>query len=86
MTTLPSAHIYLFDTSISCFRLYSECVQFQTVIYILIIRKCSRDHLCIFAKLTPVHTTDVKDFCKIDQNHKKKNTKSANFLNIISVY
>ena len=36
------------------------------------IRKWSRDHLCIFAKLTPVHTTDVKDFCKIDQNHKKK--------------
>jgi len=28
--------------------------------------------LCIFAKLTPVHTTDVKDFCKIDRNHKKK--------------
>lgn len=36
------------------------------------IRNWSRDHLCIFAKLTPVHTTDVKDFCKIDRNHKKK--------------
>ena len=36
------------------------------------IRKWSRDHLCIFAKLTPVHTTDVKDFYKIDRNHKKK--------------
>lgn len=36
------------------------------------IRKRSRDHLCIFAKLTPVHTTDVKKFCKIDRNHKKK--------------
>ena len=36
------------------------------------IRNWSRDHLCIFAKLTPVHTTDVKDFCKIDRNYKKK--------------
>ena len=36
------------------------------------IRNWSRDDLCIFAKLTPVHTTDVKDFCKIDRNHKKK--------------
>ena len=31
MTTLPSAHIYLSDTSIYCFRLYSECVQFQSI-------------------------------------------------------
>ena len=36
------------------------------------IRNWSRDHLWIFVKLTPVHTTDVKDFCKIDRNHKKK--------------
>ena len=36
------------------------------------IRNWSRDDLCIFAKLTPVHTADVKDFCKIDRNHKKK--------------
>ena len=36
------------------------------------IRNWSRNDLCIFAKLTPVHTTDVKKFCKIDRNHKKK--------------
>ena len=72
MTTLPSAHIYLSDTSISCFHLYSECVQFQTMIYILIIRKWSRYHLCIFAKLTPVHTTDVKDFARSTEIIRKK--------------
>lgn len=44
------------------------------------IRNWSRDHLCIFAKLTPVHTTDVKDFCKIDRNHKKKKRQTSKFL------
>lgn len=36
------------------------------------IRKWSRDHLCIFAKLTPVHTTDVKDFAKSTEIIRKK--------------
>ena len=47
------------------------------------IRNWSRDDLCFFAKLTPVHTTDVKDFCKIDRNHKKKTPNSQFFKDYI---
>ena len=47
MTTLPSAHIYLSDTSISCFHLYPECVQFQTMIFILI-QESEAVTICVF--------------------------------------
>lgn len=40
------------------------------------IRNWSRDHLCIFAKLTPVHTTDVKDFAKLTEIIRKKHQTS----------